>query len=94
VPAAISAHQTESGVSAVGRHRPAGRAGAHHADIQIGSYGAPGEYSDNQTTGRAARRHGENSYRIGGYAVTRKSEIGSTTSVLNEEALQLMEFRH
>src|SRR5262245_52215830 len=59
------------------------------ADIQLGSYGDPAAQSDNQTgrpRGAAARA---NSYRIGGYAVTKKSEIWlDNASFLYEEALQ------
>jgi len=59
------------------------------ADIQIGSYGDPVAVSDNQTgrpRGAAARA---TSMRIGGYSVTRKSEIWlENASFLYEEALQ------
>jgi hypothetical protein len=66
-----------------------GKQGLTLADIQIGSYGAPGEYSDNQTGRPRGATARANSYRIGGYAVTRKSEIWlDNASFLYEEALQ------
>lgn len=59
------------------------------ADIQVGDYGDPPEFSDNMT-GRprgAGRRN--DSYRIGGYSVRNKSEIWlDNASFLYEEALQ------
>jgi hypothetical protein len=59
------------------------------ADIQLGSYAEPPMKSDNQTgrpRGAGAR---SNAYRIGGYAVTAKSEIWlENASFLYEEALQ------
>ena len=59
------------------------------ADIQVGSYGDPPEFSDNMTgrpRGAGAR---PDSYRIGGYSVRSKSEIWlDNASFLYEEALQ------
>ena len=59
------------------------------ADIQVGSYGDPPEFSDNMTgrpRGAGARA---DSYRIGGYSVRTKNEIWlENASFLWEEALQ------
>ena len=45
------------------------------ADIQIGSYGEPPEFSDNMTGRPRGARARPDSYRIGGYSVRSKSEI-------------------
>ncbi len=66
-----------------------GKQGLTLADIQIGSYGDPPEFSDNMTgrpRGATARK---DSYRIGDYSVRSKSEIWlDNASFLYEEALQ------
>ncbi len=59
------------------------------ADIQIGGYGEPADHSDNQTGRPRGAASRPNAYRIGGYAVTHKSEIWlENASFLYEEALQ------
>ncbi len=59
------------------------------ADIQLGSYAEPPAKSDNQTGRPRGAASRPNAYRIGGYAVTSKSEIWlENASFLYEEALQ------
>ena len=58
-------------------------------DIQLGSYGEPGDHSDNMTGRPRGARARNDAYRVGGYKIRSKADIWlSNAHVLYEESLQ------
>ena len=65
------------------------KGGLKLSDIQLGTYGEPGDHSDNMTGRPRGSLARPDAYRIGGYQVRTKSDIWLTNaSMLYEEALQ------
>ncbi len=63
-------------------------------DIQLGSYGEPGDHSDNMTGRPRGARARNDAYRVGGYKIRSKADIWlSNAHVLYEESLQRQQSR-